>query len=150
MQTKTCTQCRGVKPIDQFFRTGFHPSGKEKRRGNCKDCAKKDTAEWRKKNRAHYNKYMGEWRGKNPDKVRLMEIKRDYGLSAEEYLKMIESQNNKCKICSSGPKGKRPLVIDHCHKTGKIRGLLCYRCNRAIVILDDKEHMEKAIAYLSQ
>lgn len=132
-----------------FFKSGKYPSGKDKIRGDCKSCASKNTAYWRNKNRAHYNEYMAEYRTKNPDKIRLTEIKRDYGLSAEQFMNLVNSQNNLCKICGRGPSGKRPLAIDHHHGTGKVRGLLCYRCNTAISILDDKDHLEKALAYLA-
>lgn len=148
MNNKVCTKCKLEKPIDEFFKSGKYPSGKNKIRGDCKACASLNTSQWRAKNRAHYNSYMGEWRGKNPDKVRIMEIKRNYGLSIEDYHQMVREQNNQCKICGKSPNGIRPLAIDHCHITGRIRGLLCYNCNRAIVILDDKDHLEKALNYL--
>jgi hypothetical protein len=148
MQLKVCSKCSTEKSVAEFFRTGKTKTGKNKFRGDCKECSKRDTSAWRAKNRQQYNSYMVEYRGLNPDKIRLIEIKRDYGLSSEQYLKMINDQNNLCKICGKPPKGIRPLAIDHCHTTKKVRGLLCYRCNQAISILDDKDHLEKALVYL--
>lgn len=145
---KRCSKCLIEKKLDLFFKSGKQKSGKDKYRGDCKACASKDTAAWRAKNREHYNSYSAEYRTKNPDKIRFIDIKRKYGLSKEDYEKMVMDHDNKCKICGSGPKGKRPLAIDHNHLTGKVRGLLCYRCNQAIFILDDKEHLAKAIEYL--
>ncbi len=148
MQIKKCSKCGVEKQKSEFFRTGKHPSGKEKFRGDCKECSSKDTAAWRAKNRAHYNGYMGNWRTNNPDKIRFIDMKRNYGLTEERYKQMIIDQSGLCKICKKGPTGKRPLAIDHNHETGKVRGLLCYRCNQAIAILDNKGHLDEALEYL--
>jgi len=56
-------------------------------------------------------------------------IKKKYGLSVEDYLNMVTKQNNRCVICKREPKWGKKLVIDHNHKTGKVRGLLCDLCN---------------------
>jgi len=53
-----------------------------------------------------------------------------YGLSIEEYTKLLEIQNGKCAICENNIKDE--LVVDHNHLTGKVRGLLCSRCNRFV------------------
>lgn len=148
MEIKKCTRCNIQKTRDQFFRTGISRSGKIKIRGDCKACASKHTSAWRTKNRSEYNAYMSKYRIQNPDKIRATEIKKLYGLLPEELLKMAKDQNNKCKICYRSPTGKRPLAIDHCHKTGKVRGLLCYRCNTQISILENPERLEKSIEYL--
>jgi hypothetical protein len=53
------------------------------------------------------------------------------GLSVEEYDAMLKAQGGGCAICGNPPKTRR-LDVDHDHKTGKVRGLLCHRCNRAL------------------
>jgi hypothetical protein len=55
-------------------------------------------------------------------------LKRQYGLTLEDYETMLVTQGGVCKMCG-GPPGKRMLAVDHDHETGKIRGLLCVRCN---------------------
>lgn len=62
-----------------------------------------------------------------------------YGLSLENYLELLARQNGNCKICSKSHLDcqYKKLDIDHCHKTQKIRGLLCGDCNRAIGLLKD-------------
>lgn len=137
------------KNVTEFYRTGYHKSGKIKYRGNCNECSKSETNKWRSIKRAHYNKYMADYRSKNPDKFREIDLKRLYGLSLEKYMEMISAQNGTCALCEKAPSGKRPLAVDHCHTTGKIRGLLCYKCNRDIAILDNKEHLQKALNYLA-
>jgi len=67
-----------------------------------------------------------------------------YGITITQYENMKKNQADSCKICLN----KVDLVIDHCHKTGKVRGLLCNRCNLKLGIIDDKEWLQKAKAYL--
>lgn len=72
-----------------------------------------------------------------------------YGLSADEYIKMHEKQDGKCAICKKEPSTKRGLHIDHCHKTGKVRGLLCHNCNIGIGNFShDSDLLSTAIEYL--
>ena len=68
-----------------------------------------------------------------------------------DYDSMLESQNGVCKICNSSETGRGDqwFVVDHCHKTNKIRGLLCNTCNRALGLFkDDISYLEQAIHYL--
>lgn len=70
-----------------------------------------------------------------------------YGISLEEYNIMLELRNSKCEICNK----EKKLYVDHCHKTGKIRGLLCSSCNTAIGLLeDDIERLTNSINYLQK
>jgi hypothetical protein len=72
-----------------------------------------------------------------------------YGITLEEYEKLLEKQGGGCALCGKAKK-KKPLHVDHCHKTGKVRGLLCPPCNRAVGVLgDSKEALEKVVAYLA-
>ena len=83
-----------------------------------------------------------------------LHMKRAYGLGFKEYEEMLFSQNGVCAICSGEPpknQHKTRLNIDHCHSTGKIRGLLCDACNRAIGLLKDSpDLLNKAISYLAR
>lgn len=67
-------------------------------------------------------------------------------LSDEEYEAMLIHQTNGCAICHRPPKTRR-LNIDHDHKTGKIRGLLCHRCNRGLVWFGDKPYLLRAAVW---
>lgn len=83
-------------------------------------------------------------------------IVRTYGITAEDYYNILAAQNNKCAVCESEEvnssrvtSGK--LFIDHCHDTGKVRGLLCSKCNHGIGLLnDDTALLQKAIEYLNK
>lgn len=82
-------------------------------------------------------------------------LERNYNLTYDEYLEIHKKQQGLCYICKT--KGfvmakhhKLKLVVDHDHKTGKVRGLLCHNCNRALGLLhDDIEALKRAIEYLS-
>lgn len=70
-------------------------------------------------------------------------------MSLEEYEDILISQNNGCAICGNN-NGNRVMFVDHDHSNGKIRGLLCTRCNCAIGLFeDDAEKMAKAIKYIT-
>lgn len=80
--------------------------------------------------------------------------RRTYGIGLREYEKMFEEQKGLCAICLTegfdmmDPE-KGMIVVDHCHDTGKIRGLLCHNCNRGIGLLqDDPENLKRALEYL--
>lgn len=71
--------------------------------------------------------------------ARYNQIKHKYGLSREDYLKMYERQSKSCAICGKHEDEiSRSLHIDHCHDTGKVRALLCGKCNSGIGYFDDK------------
>jgi len=74
-----------------------------------------------------------------------------YGITPEERAALETSQGGLCAICNAPPKDRKALAVDHCHGTGRVRGLLCDRCNMAIGLLDDNaERLAAAIAYLSR
>lgn len=78
---------------------------------------------------------------------RVRRLKKKYNLTPEEYENKVKSQDNKCAICQKVPTKK--LVVDHCHSTGEIRGLLCNKCNMGLGhFLDSSETLESALRYL--
>lgn len=93
-----------------------------------------------KKANAQYNKEHRKRRGK--EYVRNCNLKHAYNLTIDAYNKLLIQQNNVCAACGEKETGQNqygpvPLAVDHCHKTGQIRGLLCMRCNRALGLLKD-------------
>lgn len=96
--------------------------------------------------------YAKEWRKRNPAKAKNSDLKRSHGISYEEYLNLQQNQSYKCKICGIGDdQNNMSLVVDHCHTSGKIRGLLCSNCNRGIGMLQDNvDVLQKAIDYLKE
>jgi hypothetical protein len=86
-----------------------------------------------------------------------LRVYKEHGLTEADYSQLLEQQNGHCKICqkpetaTSGRSTKvKDLAIDHDHKTGKVRGLLCSNCNRALGLFkDDLSNLQSALLYLS-
>jgi hypothetical protein len=75
-------------------------------------------------------------------------LTRRYGLTIDQYRVLLDRQGGKCAICGGNENGRR-FAVDHCHDTGRIRGLLCMKCNTGIGKLRDSvDLLRKAIAYL--
>lgn len=73
-------------------------------------------------------------------------VRRKYGISQTEYNDLVAKYHNCCAICSR-PAGKRRLHVDHDHASGKVRGILCLRCNFMMYALDNPDWFEKATKY---
>jgi hypothetical protein len=99
-----------------------------------------------KAQKAAYAAYQRQWRKANPEKVRAAHLKHCYGLTQADVDAMLASQDGKCRICPTDIRD-RPY-IDHCHKTMRVRGLLCLRCNSHLGWLE--KHEAEVSAYLSE
>jgi hypothetical protein len=87
-------------------------------------------------------------RNKTYEEQRISRI-RMYGIDVADYERMLEQNSGGCHICGKKPDGVRALDIDHDHKTGKVRGLLCSNHNRALGLLgDDISLLLKSVEYL--
>ncbi len=76
-------------------------------------------------------------------------LKRKYDLTVDEYTDMLRTQHGVCAICGDPPPENRNLHVDHDHKTGKVRALLCTRCNAGLgMFRDEPMLLARAIAYL--
>lgn len=136
-----CNSCRNeAKRLDRLAKPDKYQAIDQARWGTKKITSDK----WRENNRERYNSSMREYRKKNYQKLRLAR----YKLSPERHAEMLLEQKGVCAICKCLPKGKRPLVVDHNHKTGLVRGLLCYGCNRALHVLETVDLLEAAMSYL--
>ena len=144
-------------PIDNFYIRSYKDKNSNIHKysdSKCKDCknaysrnynnVNKDTLksihkEWR---REHSN-YSKEWAERNKSKIRLSQIKYNYNLTEEEY----EALSKACEVCGS----TKNLCIDHNHIIGKVRGVLCSRCNSALGLLrDSKEVILKLASYIEK
>ena len=109
---------------------------------------------------ARAKKHYEENKHKRKRQIRNTFLKMEYGITVDDYEKLLETQNGVCAICqqppNNNPKRRQPrvrpqrlLVVDHCHETGKVRGLLCNRCNTGLWGLEAAEWRKKAEAYLA-
>ena len=119
--TKYCPQCKKVKPLLEFY---FCKVGTKFTQGTCIKCEKERSKE--------------------------RHIFKDFGITLKDYDKILEKQDNGCKICGIKiPGGQGRFHIDHDHVTGKIRGLLCSNCNLALGnAKDDIKILAAMIQYL--
>jgi hypothetical protein len=99
---------------------------------------------WSKEPPARCKKCHSEWHHE-------YRLKTVYGIDKAEYERMYALQDGKCAICRNTPRTRR-LSVDHNHKTGQVRGLLCKRCNHDLLgaAYDSVEMLERAIVYLSE
>lgn len=115
VQTKCCRTCRETKSVSAFYRD------RKRWATDCKVCFRA--------NQRAYNQ-----RPENRRHQRVYDLQRKYGLTLADYDRLVSEQRGLCAICArppSGGKGNR-LYVDHCHAEGRVRGLLCSRCNVAL------------------
>jgi len=116
-----------------------------------KDKILKRSKDWYYKNREDHLKSRREKYKENPEKHKALNLEIKYGISLDEYNQMLLKQNEVCAICNMNCKSGRSLAVDHCHKTGKIRGLLCSNCNNGIGRFNDSiELLKESIKYLEK
>lgn len=134
---RCCYKCENILPITMFSKRSEAKSGL---RSICKTCDRKHQREWRK----------------NSSAGREYHLKKSYNLSLEDYRSILESQNGVCVICGKEETLKlrgvtKPLHVDHNHRTGKVRGLLCNECNSGLGRFKDNiELLQSAIQYLRE
>ena len=122
---KLCGRCQKQLPLSSFAKNRAKTDGLQER---CRECRSD-----------HYKEsnYLTTARDNT--------LKRKYGIGQADYECMLEEQNNSCAICQSGG----PLVVDHCHTTGTVRGLLCSSCNLGLGIFKDNvSTLKSAMEYL--
>lgn len=138
--TRLCTGCGVEKPLSAFAIRQTHRPGKPV--SQCTQC------------KVEYNRKRRE-----QDKTGVYEIERKskmkkmYGISIGDYDRMLEEQGGGCAICGVKVPSERTkyFTVDHCHTTGKVRGLLCTKCNRALGMFNDNpQRVQNAVNYLQR
>ena len=126
---RVCRGCRIAKPV-----AAFHSAGRGRRRPLCAPCRSKAR--------------VSELRPETPvQKLRGL-LRREYGITLEQYNQMLAAQGGGCAICGSEPHEKKRLVVDHCHSSGRVRALLCGPCNTQLGAYEKLRHL--AVAYLAR
>lgn len=133
---KTCTKCGESKLRSEHF--NIDRSRPDGFKNHCKKCANEYS-------KAHRRTSKGR------EANRRNQLKRNYGITIEDYNELTLKQGGVCALCGKEETIGRRLAVDHCHKTGKVRGLLCQACNTGIGKLGDSiELLQKAIKYLQE
>ena len=132
--TKACSKCGIDKPLSEY---SIHRSSPDGLRYSCRECQHEATKVWRKNNREAYL-----------ESCRRSNMKKNYGLTLEQYDKMYSDQCGECKICGVF---RERLHVDHCHTTGEVRDLLCSQCNVAIgYAKEDENILRSMIEYIGR
>lgn len=137
--TKRCKYCGEDKSLSEF---SFNFNRKSRKR-ECKSCKNIYNKQYHKRNSK-----------KLIYKATTHNLRRKYGMTREMRDAVLSAQDHRCAICKINLDGSKPKLrgcIDHCHVTGKVRGILCGTCNSAIGLLNDSEqNLLSAVSYLSK
>lgn len=140
---KRCSKCKTYKTLENFWK---NPRYRDGFMGQCKSCRNEAKRQRRLDPlvREEENSRRRETRGS----TRWEQIKSKYGLTRDDYNRILVSQGGLCRLCSQEMKYPH---IDHCHITGKVRGILCSKCNTGLGKFNDSEELlGKAIEYLRE
>lgn len=125
--TKVCPHCKAEKPIVEFYACRQSKGGKPYASARCKEC---------------HRKYPRDRMGDN--------LRNRYGLTREQWHAIRAKENHQCMICGVHEHAiNRPLMVDHCHRNKRVRGVLCQHCNTMLGMAKDKIRiLRAAIRYL--
>ena len=153
LPVKTCTYCGLVLPAttEYFYRSKKFIHCNDGLVYICKKCDKLKSDAYRKKHKEKIAEKKKRYYQLNKDKIRSLQLLKHYGIDSEEYDTILHSQHGVCAICKKPETHKlhgkiAMLSVDHNHDTGKIRGLLCNTCNRALGLFRDDVKLLKAAA----
>ena len=162
---KVCRQCHEEKTLSDYYYV------KESVDGHahiCKKCSASNAREWyrthhkralktrrgyykkhKEREKENWKRYYEKHRKRLTQSAKEYVMKRKFGMTVAAYERMLVGQMGVCAICHKGP-GRYPrLAVDHCHKTGKVRALLCGSCNGGLGLFKDREDvMLAAVEYL--
>lgn len=145
--TKICCNCNLEKPINDFHKLKCNTKRGWAFRPRCILCDREESRLYGTNNKSRRNKRLRDYRKKNLGKMKVLEkkgrLKHKYKISIEDYEKMLQAQGGKCFLCGK----EKKLVIDHCHKTGVVRKLLCHGCNTVLGKVESRE-IEKFEKYI--
>ena len=132
---KTCSRCKESKPLSDFYSDKAKLDGK---RNFCSAC-----------DREKSKNYREQFPEKAKLQVRSSKLKTKYGIDLDKFNAMVAEQNGKCAICDFLFWDPKYTCVDHCHKTGKVRAILCGPCNTGLGLFKEStQTLEKAIDYL--
>jgi Recombination endonuclease VII len=170
---RTCKKCGVEKPQDQFSLRGTRLRGEclacelayrkahyKENSGRLRAASKKWREEhpeqtaarkrlWNSNNREQVNASKRKWHARNRERQKHYLRQLVYGISPERYQEFLLVQGDVCAICGGRNQTGKDLAVDHSHLTGKVRGLLCNRCNILLGLAkDDPERLLEAALYL--
>lgn len=171
--TKRCRECVKAKnkatqsknsESRSTYQKNYYASNKEKlqaqnneRYRENKDRYSVAAKKWYDENKDRLNRERSENKEKYSYQSWVQRLKRVYGITPEDYNRILEDQGAKCALCGTEDPGsignadaiRKVFAVDHCHDSGDIRGLLCHRCNTGLgLFLDNPDALLKAAEYV--
>ncbi len=160
---KVCATCKNHLPLDFFHR---HSSRKDGLQGRCKECrsiyarenpevGRNAAKKWAENNREKQREIRNRRRRENRRAVKSDELYTKFRIRIDDYERMLSDQDGVCAICKQSETqtlngAVKSLAVDHCHASGRVRGLLCGHCNTALgKVKDDPEILRSMIEYLA-
>lgn len=139
LATKPCSGCKQSKPIDAF---GIRKD-RNQRLPRCRDCMKAARRAWYRQNREYVAAYQRDYESRTRRRAHL----KKYGITPDDFDELMIIQSGACAACG----GSQTYVavhldVDHCHVTGRVRGLLCRRCNTAIGLAKESPTLLRELA----
>ena len=155
MRKQLCTRCSKCLPLDAFY---LNPTQARSVVRHCRKCRSRLVREAQAKNsHIRHGRRLTEVERSffKRRSAKRTQLRLNYGMELEAYDALYSKQNGLCAICGNAETSKQKngtlnqLAVDHCHETGKIRGLLCSRCNPGIGYFQHEvKRLEAAIKYL--
>lgn len=142
---RTCNACREAKPHSDFSADRRNKSGLQ---GKCKSCSAQVARQWRSENQERHRETQKQWEKLNPERHLLSK----FGIRVGEKRAIFEKQGGVCGACGASEHGHPRLsgesgwCLDHCHSSGAVRGVLCWRCNLALGYAEDSPEKLRALA----
>lgn len=141
---KPCSRCKKVLPLAQFYPDKRMKLG---RQSHCKKCAR----QWHHERPDYVRRKNEEWRKNNPTYALDWKRKKEHGLTPNDVAELREKQGGRCAGCLRAFGDQLRENVDHCHATGKVRGLLCNCCNvSAGRLRDNPETLRRLATYIEQ
>lgn len=144
MKLKRCVKCSNSLDSIEFSKDSSRKDGLSAR---CRTCDKEKVRKWQVDNPAAVNETNRRLKKKYPDRNKVSIRRSEYikfwphlspSKRIDEYNRIFMEQEGRCRICSRHQSEfSVRLAVDHCHKTGKVRALLCRRCNVALGLLEE-------------
>lgn len=151
--SKICTQCKQEKPLNDFFRRRVN--GRETYRSNCKECSTTAARQWMQ-DHPEMVRHRGKQRSAKYHRNHLSIgywARMGLNFTEEDFFAMWDAQVHKCALCGEKPSLflKKRFPLDHDHETGKVRAIICHRCNLIVGLVEhEPDLVEKALRYIAK
>lgn len=153
---KTCKECNQSFDLDNFYSYRPRPDAKLYYRSTCKSCYGRNTTRLAKelyhKDLEVAREKRRAYRQANREQTNRWKRKQNWkrqGIDVDVALELVNKNDGTCDICKRPPQNGKALYVDHCHTSGRVRGVICHDCNTGLSrFQDNPDNLRKAADYL--